>query len=106
MMRETRVALAMNHSFTEGLRCGWRLQCPFNTTVEVHFTEVNIGYHDTLRVFDGWDVTFGLQLAYYEKVRAFLLAVASPCCLPLLPWLAPQELSAHSRILICAHHRE
>eukprot|EP01048_Picozoa_sp_COSAG05_P008377 COSAG05_NODE_635_length_8192_cov_14.964043_7_plen_260_part_00 len=46
--------LAVNSSYVEGLKCTWVIECPFNTSVEVRITEVNMGSADMLRLFDGW----------------------------------------------------
>ena len=58
--------LAMNNSYVEGLDCVWVVECPFNTSVEVHFKQVNIGQADSLRVYDGWDTSLVSQLAYFQ----------------------------------------
>ena len=60
------VPLAANSTATEGLRCHWVLECPFNLTVQLRFDEVNLRADDTLRVFEGWGSdSMSAQLAYF-----------------------------------------
>jgi hypothetical protein len=62
--------LAVNSSYMEGLTCEWVIECPFNTTVEVRFKQVNMGAADELHIFDGWETggggLLGTQLAYFK----------------------------------------
>jgi hypothetical protein len=59
-------ALTVNNSYMEGLTCAWVIECPFNTSVELRMTKVNMGSADSLQIFDGWDTEMVSQLAYFK----------------------------------------
>ena len=59
--------LAVNNSYMEGLQCAWVIECPFNTSVELRMTKVNMGSADSLQIYDGWDTQMVSQLAYFKN---------------------------------------